>query len=109
MLKDGLTGPNALAAPYTFDVRGGGGWWGIEFEFEGTNLQPNQPFALQVQAKAMENGLVLMGLTGGANIEGTKGDHIMLSPAYNVTKNEIEEIARLTILSVEQSLRELQQ
>ena len=56
----------------------------------------------------MENGLVLMGLTGGANIEGTKGDHIMLSPAYNTKKSEIEEIARLTILSVEQSLRELQ-
>jgi len=63
---------------------------------------------MQVQAKAMENGLVLMGLTGGANIEGTKGDHIMLSPAYNTKKSEIEEIARLTILSVEQSLRELQ-
>ena len=49
-------------------------------------------FAIDVQARALENGLIIMGFTGGANIEGTKGNHNMLSPAYNVTKEEVEKI-----------------
>ena len=34
LLKERLWGPNAFAAPYTFDIRGAGCWWGIEFDFE---------------------------------------------------------------------------
>ncbi len=32
-LKECLQGPNALAAPFIFDIRGGGGFWGIELDF----------------------------------------------------------------------------
>ena len=59
-----------------------------------------------LQARAMENGLIIMGMTGGANLEGTRGDHIMLSPAYNVTKEEVQTIAKIFIRSVNEVLEE---
>lgn len=104
-MKDGLTGLNSLAAPYVFDIRGAGGFWAVEFEFGDFNFK-GATFAMLVQARAMENGLVCMGMNGGANLQGTKGEHIIFAPAYNVTKEEIEKIAGLFIRSVEEILRE---
>lgn len=65
LLRSRLTSPNARAAPFVFDIRGGGGFWGIEFDFTGPeaeriDLQGKQ-FGLLVQARALENGLVIMG------------------------------------------------
>ena len=59
-----------------------------------------------VQAQSLQNGLIVMGMVGGANLEGTKGDHIILAPAYNVTKEEIEKIVEIFVESVEEILRE---
>ena len=59
-----------------------------------------------VQARALENGLIVMGMVGGANLQGTKGDHIILAPAYNVTKEEIEKIVGIFVKSTEEILRE---
>jgi len=110
LLEEGLRGPNALAAPYTFDVRGGGGWWAVEFDFdvpEASSLNfKGEQFAMLVQARALENGLIIIGMAGGSNLEGNKGDHIMLSPAYNVTKKEVEIIVKVTVKSVEEILKE---
>ena len=63
-------------------------------------------FAMLVQARALKNGLIVMGMVGGANLEGTKGDHIILAPAYNVTKEEIEKIVDIFVKSVEEILSE---
>ncbi|KNZ71301.1 hypothetical protein J132_00058, partial [Termitomyces sp. J132] len=104
----GLKGPNALAAPYTFDIRGGGGFWGIEFDFtNASNLDFGETaFAFRVQARALELGLIIIGMTGGSNLEGTKGDHIILAPAYNITKEQIETIADILVQSIEEILKE---
>jgi adenosylmethionine-8-amino-7-oxononanoate aminotransferase len=114
LLQERLTGPNSLALPYTFDVRGGGGFWGVEFDFTIDNNNNNgiivdfkgESFAMLVQARALQNGLIVIGMVGGANLEGTKGDHIILAPAYNVTKEEIEKIVDIFVNSVEEILRE---
>jgi E3 ubiquitin-protein ligase TRIP12 len=97
-----------LAAPFTFDIRGGGGFWAIEFDFtEGSNVDfKGQQFAMLMQARALEKNVIIMGMTGGSNWEGTKGDHLILAPAYNVTKEQIENIAIVVIESVEEILRE---
>ncbi|KAL4245223.1 class-III pyridoxal-phosphate-dependent aminotransferase family protein [Abortiporus biennis] len=109
LLRERLQSPNALAAPFTFDVRGGGAWWGVEFDFDGpegkrVDFKGGQ-FAMIVQARAFEKGLIIMGFTGGSNLEGTKGNHIMLSPAYNVTKEEVEKIVDILVDSVEEVLK----
>ncbi|TDL21827.1 PLP-dependent transferase [Rickenella mellea] len=115
LLHSRLQGPNCLARPYTFDIRGGGLFWGIEFDFTDSDSSvaekkkldfKGRPFALAVQAKALENGLVVMGFTGCANIEGTRGDHNLLAPPYNVTKDEVEKIVDIFVESVEQVLKE---
>lgn len=97
LLKDRLQSSNALAAPYTFDVRGAGAFFGVEFDF--SNLEArrvdmkDQQFAMVVQARCLENGLVAMGMVGGSSLDGSKGDNLMLGPAYNATAEEIEKIA----------------
>lgn len=110
LLHEGLLCDQALAKPFCFDIRGRGAFWGIEFDFDtpaGAKVNfKGQTFAMLVQARCLENGLVAMGMNGGANVEGTKGDHLMLGPAYNATPDEIRQIATLFVRSVEEVLRE---
>ncbi|KAH9944964.1 PLP-dependent transferase [Epithele typhae] len=107
-LEAALRGPNARAAPFTHDVRGAGAWWGVEFDFENDAARAKgyegKAFAMDVQARALENGLIIMGFTGGASLDGAMGNHCMLSPAYNVTEEEIERIVDLFVKSVEEVL-----
>ena len=89
-------------------MRGGGAWWGIEFDFEVPEAAQKgyegKTFAMDVQARALENGLIIMGFTGGSSLDGLKGNHCMLSPAYNVTKDEAKTIVDIFIKSVEDVL-----
>lgn len=85
-------------------------FWGIEFDFEGpgaasANLKDKQ-FAMLVQARAFDKGLIVMGMIGSGNLEATKGGHIILSPAYNITKEEIERVVDIFVESVEELLKE---
>ncbi|KDQ61364.1 hypothetical protein JAAARDRAFT_45053 [Jaapia argillacea MUCL 33604] len=109
LLRARLQSPNSLAAPFTFDIRGGGGFWGIEFDFTGPQAASvdfkGKSFAMLVQAKCLDKGLVAMGLTGGADVSGSKGDHMILAPAYNVTKEQVGTIADLFVESVEDVLK----
>ena len=98
MLRQHLSGPNKLASPYVFDFRVGGGFWDVEFEL-------GNSFAMLVQAHALDNGLIVIGRTGGANLQGTKVNHVILAPDYNVTKEEIEKIAEIFCQSVEEILK----
>ncbi|KAJ7019924.1 pyridoxal phosphate-dependent transferase [Mycena alexandri] len=99
LLTARLQGPNSPSAPFTFDIRGGGGFWGIEFDFdcpEAASLDfKGQKFAMLVQAHALEHGLVIMAMTGIANLEGTEGDVILLAPAYNITAEQTEKIVEM--------------
>lgn len=88
LLKSRLFSPNSPAAPYVFDIRGGGLWYCIEFAVPAEKFT-TQKFAMVVQARCLTNGLVIMGFTGGSTIDGKSGDHCMLSPAYNVTQEEV--------------------
>ncbi|KZT67358.1 hypothetical protein DAEQUDRAFT_673424 [Daedalea quercina L-15889] len=109
LLRERLQSSNALAAPFVFDIRGGGAWWGVEFDFTGPEASRvnfnGQRFGILAQARCLEKGLLIMGLTGGANIEGTAGDHLMLSPAYNVTREQVEKIADIFVDAIEEVLR----
>ena len=70
------------------------------YDFEG------KQFALLVQERCFSNGLIIMAFGGCANLEGTKGDHCLLSPAYTVTKEELDKIVDLFVRSVEEILEE---
>jgi E3 ubiquitin-protein ligase TRIP12 len=92
-----------LARPFTFDIRGGGSFWAVEFDFAGS--ESIKEFAMVVQARCLENGLIVMGMPAGANLEDTEGGHIIFAPAYNITLEEVEEVVNKFVLSVEQVVR----
>ena len=77
------------------------------FGFEGEEAREKEyegkTFAMEVQARA-QNGLVIMDFTGGASLDGKKENHCMLSPAYNVTDQEVENIVDVFVKSVEEVL-----
>lgn len=110
LLHNGLLAKGAAAKPFTFDIRGRGAFWGIEFDFSGPEAAKldfkGQTFAMLVQARCLENGLIAMGMNGGASLDGSKGDHLMLGPAYNATTMEIERIVEILVKSVGEILRE---
>ncbi|KAH9849939.1 PLP-dependent transferase [Lenzites betulinus] len=109
-LRTRLQGPNALAAPFVFDVRGAGAWWAAEFDFEspaGDGLAfSDAGFAGAVQTRALENGLIIMAFSGGGSVDGKKGHHLMVSPAYNITEAQVETIVDVLVRSVEEVLTE---
>lgn len=113
LLEERLLSPNSPVAPFVFDIRGSGAWWAIEFDFDIHSLEKPQvdlkgrTFGDLIQAKCMDNGLVIMGFHGGSNVEGTKGDHAMFSPAYNVTKELTEEIADIFVKSAEDVVKSI--
>ncbi len=98
-----------MGAPFVFDIRGGGLFWAIEFDFSGEKASivdfGKQQFAMLAQARALEKGVIVMGMTGGANLQGTEGDHIILAPAYNVTNEELEKIVDVLGDTVEDVLK----
>ena len=72
------------AAPFVFDVRGGGAFWSVEYDWdapEAKGYKFSQPFAMAAQAKCLENGLIVIGMTGGAALDNSKGDTSIFAPA----------------------------
>lgn len=109
LLLRGLLAEDTIAKPFTFDIRGRGAFWGIEFDFSGHETKVDfkrQTFAMLVQARCLENGLIAMGMNGGADTEGSRGDHLILGPAYNATTEEIEKIVEIFVKSVNEVLIE---
>ncbi|KAJ6442312.1 Aminotransferase [Purpureocillium lavendulum] len=95
--------------PHVGNIRGKGLFWGIEFVADKATKDPFPPsagIANAIHQKAFhEQNISLYPGTGTQN--GVDGDHVLLSPAYNSTRDEIEEIALRTKQAVEQVFREL--
>jgi adenosylmethionine-8-amino-7-oxononanoate aminotransferase len=79
--------------PYVGDIRGRGFFIGIELVADRASKEPFEP-ALQlfgrVRDRTFANGLICYP-TGG-NVDGVKGDQIILAPPYNASRAELEEI-----------------
>lgn len=79
--------------PYVGDIRGRGLLWAVEFVEDKDSKKPFEP-RLSVAMRIRDTGLSepynisLWPVAEGAT--GTAGDHIMISPAYNVTAEEID-------------------
>ncbi|KAH9172969.1 PLP-dependent transferase [Lactarius sanguifluus] len=108
LLRERLLSPKSLARPFTFDIRGGGSFWAVEFDFSGTEeRRETKQFAMAVQARCLENGVIVMGMPAGANVEEREGGHIMFAPAYNITGSEVERVVEVFVSSVEDIVRGL--
>ena len=99
-LADALAGVDAVG-----DIRGRGHFIGLELVADRASKAPFDPalkLFMKVRQQAMENGLICY--PAGGNVDGLRGDIILLAPPYNATDAELAEIVEKTALSIRQVL-----
>jgi len=94
--------------PYIGDIRGRGFFVGIELVADRETKEPYdcglQLFA-RVRDRAFANGLICY--PSGGNVDGVKGDQIILAPPYNATRAELGEIVDKLATSLSQVMAAL--
>ncbi len=82
--------------PNVGDIRGRGLFWGIELV---ANRSTKVPFpavdgvALRIAEFGLKEPYCVAVYPASGTVDGINGDHIIISPAYNTTTEEIEDIA----------------
>ncbi|KAF3050063.1 hypothetical protein E8E11_009176 [Didymella keratinophila] len=81
--------------PNVGDIRGAGLFWGIEFVQDRHTKDPF-PTEMKLYFKIYEKGLAppyeVHIYPGGGTVDGFYGDHIIVSPSYNVTDADVDAI-----------------
>jgi adenosylmethionine-8-amino-7-oxononanoate aminotransferase len=84
--------------PHVGDIRGRGLFWAVEFVEDKETRKPF-PANLGISRKIQQNGLNRpQGLSlypGSGTVDGYVGDHVMISPPFNITSEEIDKIVLL--------------
>jgi adenosylmethionine-8-amino-7-oxononanoate aminotransferase len=91
--------------PHVGDIRGRGLLIGLELVKNRETKEPFEPeHALwrRVMIAGMEHGL--MCYPGGGTADGTRGDHILLAPPFNVNAEHVEEAVEKLGAAVDQAL-----
>jgi adenosylmethionine-8-amino-7-oxononanoate aminotransferase len=75
------------------DIRGRGLFWGLEFVADRASKEPfDAKLALyaRIKAEGMAQGLIVY--PSGGNVDGVKGDTVIVSPPFTVTDAQVREI-----------------
>ena len=99
-LADALHGVEAIG-----DIRGRGHFICAELVADRDSKRPfeaERQLALKIRARAMQNGLICYPVSG--NVDGTRGDIVILAPPYNCTDAELAEIVDKTAKSIREVL-----
>ncbi|KAK0103337.1 hypothetical protein ONS95_005363 [Cadophora gregata] len=78
------------------DIRGKGLFWALEFvtcKFTKTPFRPELRFTQRMVDGALRRGLSVY--PGAGTIDGIRGDHIIIAPAYNASDKVLEDLVRL--------------
>ena len=79
--------------PNVGDIRGRGFFWGIEFVADkqtSTPFPPDTHVAMRISELALTENYSINVYPGGGTVDGVRGDHIIVSPPYNVNHDDIE-------------------
>ncbi|KUL90252.1 hypothetical protein ZTR_01999 [Talaromyces verruculosus] len=96
--------------PHVGDIRGKGLFWGIELVRDKTTKEPFDPklqLAFKIQDKGLEAKYGISLYCGQGTADGIAGDHILLAPPYNTTREEIVRIVELLQAVLEDVFGEL--
>lgn len=99
--REALSGVEAVG-----DIRGRGHFIAAELV---ANRDSKAPFEaerrlfMKIRAQAMANGLICYPV--GGNVDGTRGDIVILAPPYNASQAELDEIIDKAATSIKQVLR----
>ncbi|KAK5128958.1 hypothetical protein LTR85_000291 [Meristemomyces frigidus] len=94
--------------PAVGDIRGRGLFWAIEFVSNKTTKEPfesTEAVAMGVHELGMQDPYNISLYPGTGTVDGRRGDHIILAPAYNVNENEIRHVVDTTVLVVKHFFR----
>lgn len=83
--------------PHVGDIRGRGLFWGIEFvqdKASKTPFPPEQNVAMRINELGLTPPYSILVYPGTGTADGTAGDHIIISPAYNASTEDIDYIVR---------------
>jgi len=81
--------------PHVGDIRGRGLFWGIEFVADKNGAIPfpaDRHVAMEISESGLDEKYSVAVYPGSGTVDGVSGDHIILSPPYNVTREDIESI-----------------
>lgn len=99
--------------PHVGNIRGRGLFWGIEFVEDKATKKPFPPALtvgslVNVRGMAPRPGDIAISIyPGQGTADGETGDHVLLAPPYNITKEDVEVIVDLTAKAVEDVFEEL--
>jgi adenosylmethionine-8-amino-7-oxononanoate aminotransferase len=88
------------------DIRGRGHFIAAELVANRGTKQPFDPerkLFMKIRAQAMANGLICYPV--GGNVDGHRGDIVILAPPYNASQAELDEIIDKAATSIKQVLR----
>ena len=91
--------------PHVGDIRGRGFFQGLEIVEDRETSEPFSPEARmfhRVMRTGFDNGLIVYP-TGG-NVDGIRGDQIIVAPPYNATLDELDEIVALLAVTIDQAV-----
>ena len=84
--------------PNVGDIRGKGLFWGLEFVENKATKEPFDP-KLRVAQKILDLAISppfnMTVYPGTGSVDGVRGDHIILAPAYTITKDDVDHIVRV--------------
>lgn len=94
--------------PHIGDIRGRGLFLALELVKDRKTKEPFDPnlgLWLKVMLKGMEFGL--MCYPGGGTADGTKGDHVLLAPPFNINSSHVEEIVEKLALTLDSVFKQV--
>ncbi len=91
--------------PHVGNIRGRGFFQGVELVEDRETKEPFAPehkMYFRIMKASVEAGLICYP-TGG-NVDGVKGDQIIIAPAYNATRDELDEIVSLLVPAIDRAV-----
>lgn len=83
--------------PHVGDIRGQGLFWSVEFVKDKVSREPFPPelnVGYSIHELALQEPHNLCVYPGKGTVDGISGDHVLISPAYNITSEEIALIVK---------------
>jgi adenosylmethionine-8-amino-7-oxononanoate aminotransferase len=106
-LRDALSAVDSVAQSVG-DIRGRGFFIGIEFVADRTTNEPFDPslaLHLRIRRQSLDHGLICYPM--GGNVDGTRGDTVIIAPPYNATADELDQIVERFADAVHGALAEI--